>query len=321
MFHSKYYYIAFFLMHAFLVSGVSAKNIVITDSGIKVSRVELENAIKYWPKGMRESAISNNTVRYDLLSHFMVNRKIAEELINISEADDPEFYWQREFAIRNLQNKLYINYFKKTLKVPDMTKLAKERVLTSRDKYLKLPEQRQASHILLLCRVGCERPEKRLEAKKLLKKLKNGANFEALVEEFSGDPGSKARKGKLARWIKLGEPKVDPYFVEGVYSIDKKGGYSNVIETKFGLHIIRLDDIKEVSYEPEDKVLPTIIKGLEEKYRSMSERVFTNKLVLSSDAVIDNLALDEILAKYKPKNRKAEPENNGELRIEQFTRP
>ena len=173
---------------------------------------------------MRMNAVDNDGIRYELLNQFMLNRKIAEEMKKITEEKDAKFYWQREFAVRNLQNKLYINHYKENLKIPDMTLLAKEKLLVNRDKYAKTPEERQASHILIGCKAGsCDRKPKRISAKKLLKELREGADFEKMVERYSDDPGSKARKGALKRWMRRGESSMDGYFVEGVYSIKKQG--------------------------------------------------------------------------------------------------
>ena len=288
---------------------------------VEVTRAELENSVKYWPEKSRESAVDNEGARYQLLNQFMLNRKIAEEMKNITEESDPEFYWQREFAIRNLQNKLYLNRFREKLKVPDMTALAKEKLLVNREKYTALPEQRKASHILIKCIAGeCERKEKRPLAEKVLKQLKEGANFEEMVKKYSEDPGSVARNGRVKNWMFLGESRMDPYFVEGVYSIGKKGGYSDLVETQFGFHIIRLDDIKPVSYKADELVLPSIITTLEKQYKTLAERAFTATLTLSDKAFIDDTAVTGILVPYKAKTDTANLPKKNTVTIKKFIR-
>lgn len=309
----------------FSLSADSAKkesDIVMKDTGIEVTRSELENSIKYWPEKSRADAIDKNAERYQMLNQFMINRKIAEAMKNITEESDPEFYWQREFAIRNLQNKLYLDHLKDKLKVPDMTALAKQKLLLNREKYTASPEQRKASHILIKCLPGkCDRNTKRPLAEKVLKELKNGAKFEDMVKKYSEDPGSVARNGRVRNWMFRGESRMDGHFVDGVYSIKNKGDYSELIETKYGFHIIRLDDIRPVSYKPDDEVLPKIISALEKQYKTLSERAYTAKLILSDKAFIDDSAVSEILAPYKKTEavEKALPKKN-KVTIKKFYR-
>jgi parvulin-like peptidyl-prolyl isomerase len=111
---------------------------------------------------------------------------------------------------------------------------------------------------------------------------------------------------------------MDPYFVEGVYNIKKVGEYSDLVETQFGFHIIRLDALKEKSYKPDAEVLPGIKAELENKYRNLAIAAFTSKLVLSTDATVDDKAIEELLAKYKTKTEK--PQKPKGVVIKQFIR-
>ncbi len=310
------------LLLSSLLGGQAVADVAMKDDGIVVSKIELINAAKYWPQILREGAIKNEGARYELLNQFMLNRKIAERMKSVTEESDPEFYWQREFAIRNLQNKLYLHSFKEKLKVPDMMELAKQRYLVSKHKYAE-PEKRKASHILLKCLPGvCDRKEKRPIAEKILKELKAGANFEEMVEKYSEDPGSKARKGSLKGWIRLSEPKMDPVFVGGLFSIKNIENYSDIVETQFGFHIIRLDDIKAVTYQAEEDVIKGIVANLEIKYRYLSELAFISSLTLSDKAFIDDEIVSEILESYKPEVQEQDGEGKErKLIIKKFTRP
>jgi peptidyl-prolyl cis-trans isomerase SurA len=69
-------------------------------------------------------------------------------------------------------------------------------------------------------------------------RLKAGESFEKLASELSEDPSAKANKGNLG-WISAFRY---PYgFENGAYSL-KKGQISEPVITKFGMHIIRLND-------------------------------------------------------------------------------
>ena len=295
--------------------------LVMEDGGIKVGQEELKEAAKYWPSGFREAAVQDKSVRYDLLNQFMINRKIAEKIKSITKETDPEFYWQREFAIRNLQNKLYLKYFKDHLKVPDMTALAKERLKVNRKKYALIPEEREVSHILFRCVKGkCDDEKTKEKAQAVFQKLKSGANFEKLVEKYSEDPISKVRNGKLRLGLKVNSPRVDPYFLDAVFKIKKEGDYSGVIGSRFGLHIIRLDKIKPPSFKKEEEVLPKIKEELENEYKKLSELALRKELKLSDNAFIDEEKISKILNKYK-RNKETINDEKPTLIIKKFKRP
>jgi foldase protein PrsA len=77
-------------------------------------------------------------------------------------------------------------------------------------------------------------------AKEVLKKLQDGAKFEDLAKEYSADTGS-AQKGGDLGWFKKGE--MVPEFETAAFSL-KKGETSGLVRTKYGYHIIRVDDVK-----------------------------------------------------------------------------
>jgi len=84
----------------------------------------------------------------------------------------------------------------------------------------------RASHILV---------KDRALAESILKKLKQGANFNAMAKEFSTCP-SKSKGGDLG-WFGPGK------MVSAFESACKRmgqGSLSNVVQTQFGCHIIKL---------------------------------------------------------------------------------
>jgi peptidyl-prolyl cis-trans isomerase D len=103
-------------------------------------------------------------------------------------------------------------------------------------------EERKARHILLQIGTSAENSKEALMplAKELQQKLKNDESFEELAREYSDDPGSAKQGGDLG-WIATGEM-VKP-FEDALFSMNK-GEVSDVVESQFGLHLIKLDDIR-----------------------------------------------------------------------------
>ncbi|MEL0637229.1 SurA N-terminal domain-containing protein [Marinomonas sp. TI.3.20] len=100
-------------------------------------------------------------------------------------------------------------------------------------------EEREASHILI---DTSNRTEKQAEARlaEIKAKLAAGAKFADLAKEYSDDIGSKNKGGDLG-YIAKGSM-VKP-FEDTLFSMKK--GQVESVQTKFGLHLIKLDAISE----------------------------------------------------------------------------
>ncbi|PSW20998.1 peptidylprolyl isomerase [Photobacterium sanctipauli] len=118
-------------------------------------------------------------------------------------------------------------------------------------------EQRQASHILVQGKDG----DAKAKAEALLAELNGGADFAELAKTSSDDTFSGKEGGKLD-WFERGV--MDPAFEDAAFALNK-GEISGVVESDFGFHIIKLDDIKEPQVKPFADVREDIIVELREQ--------------------------------------------------------
>ncbi len=79
----------------------------------------------------------------------------------------------------------------------------------------------------------------RAKAEEVLKRLRGGEDFGKLAAEFGSD-GTKDKGGDLG-WF--GHGQMDPDFERATYAL-KPGEISDVVQTRFGFHIIKLDERK-----------------------------------------------------------------------------
>jgi len=109
--------------------------------------------------------------------------------------------------------------------------------------YYKIDKTASVRHILFLTRGKSEEEKARIKntAQKVLKMAKSGINFESLVKKYSEDPGSK-QNGGLYKDFKRGEM-VKP-FEDAAFNLPV-GSISDLVETQFGYHIIKIVDRKK----------------------------------------------------------------------------
>ncbi len=108
-------------------------------------------------------------------------------------------------------------------------------------------EQRQASHILIAYGVGAKDADKaaaKAKAEDILAQLrKNPKRFEELATKYSQDPGSASKGGDLGSF---GRGAMVKPFEDAVFSM-KVNDISDIVESEFGYHIIKLTGITGAS--------------------------------------------------------------------------
>jgi peptidyl-prolyl cis-trans isomerase D len=99
-------------------------------------------------------------------------------------------------------------------------------------------EERRASHILVA--FGADKSASKAKIEKIQTELKGGASFADEAKKNSDDPGSKTQGGDLG-WVKRGM--MTKSFEDSLFAL-KSGETSDVVETEFGYHLIKLDELK-----------------------------------------------------------------------------
>jgi peptidyl-prolyl cis-trans isomerase D len=152
------------------------------------------------------------------------------------------------------------------------------------------PETRRASHILIEAGAMRSQDEARIKAGEIRERILEGESFEELAREYSDDPDSGQQGGDLG-WI---EPQqmVAP-FEDALYGLAVAGDLSEPVETRFGWHLIRLDEVRPpegMSFEEarEEILAEYIERESESMFIEISERMVD--LVFADDSTLDPLA-------------------------------
>lgn len=114
---------------------------------------------------------------------------------------------------------------------------------------MKHPEQVRASHILLRTTKDTPADQKaaqKAKAEEALGKARSGSDFSALAREYSQDPASAERGGDLGYF---GKDSMVPAFDQAAFAL-KVGAVSDIVETDFGYHIIKVTDHRPEGVTP-----------------------------------------------------------------------
>jgi peptidyl-prolyl cis-trans isomerase C len=121
--------------------------------------------------------------------------------------------------------------------------------------------------------------EARAKAQQILERVRKGEDFAKLAQEYTDDPGSKAQGGEIDFF---GKGQMAPEFEKASFSL-KPGEISDLVETQFGFHIIKVEERKAAQTPASDaKVKQRIVDKL--KDQKLQDRI--DEIAKSSNVVV-----------------------------------
>jgi hypothetical protein len=125
-------------------------------------------------------------------------------------------------------------------------------------------------------------PDKLKEkAQGLLERVKNGENFEKIAGEFSDDPGSKGKGGDLG-WFSKGI--MDPAFEAAAFALQKGQTSGELVKSRFGYHIIRVEDRRMASPKADTPRAPEVPGQAPEGPQEPKEEIHARHILVDTTA-------------------------------------
>jgi peptidyl-prolyl cis-trans isomerase C len=146
----------------------------------------------------------------------------------------------------------------------------------NQDKFQQGPRVR-ASHILIGIPQNADAATKqqaKSKAEALLKDLKSGKDFAATAKANSQDPGSAPNGGDLG-YFEQGQ--MVPPFEQAAFAL-KAGEMSEIVETQFGYHIIKVAEKQDSRVVPLEEAKQQIEQFLTQQNRHAQTELFVNAL-------------------------------------------
>ena len=164
--------------------------------------------------------------------------------------NNAEIKQQMDLAAQTILVRAYVNDWVKNNPIPDADLRKEYDGIKTQigDKEYKV------AHILV---------EKEDEAKQVITDLQKGGKFDEIAKARSKDPGSKDRGGDLdwnapANFVKP--------FGDAMVKTEKGKFTPQPVQTQFGWHVIRVDDVRDARVPPFEEVKPQISQRMQAQW-------------------------------------------------------
>jgi len=216
---------------------------IATVNGVAIPRARGEALLKQQQaRGMPDNDQSRGMIREEL-----VNREVLmQEAQKSGVARSPEVANQLDLARQEIVISAYLREWVRKNPISDAD-IQKE---YDRVKAEQGDKEYRARHILV---------ETEDQAKTMVAELKKGGKFEELAAKNSKDPGSKDRGGDLD-WHGPGD--FDRAFSDAMIKLEKGKFTETPVRTRFGFHIIQLEDVRSGRFPSLAEVKPRIQQQL-----------------------------------------------------------
>lgn len=255
--------------------GTSGKsgNSLASFSGGTVNEAEFRKSVENLPKRIRGIAVRQ---RKEYMESVITEKLLLAE----AEKRGIQHLEDVESLLRQARQKVLVA---KLIDVEIASKVkiseddAKGYYLAHREEFMS-PARVRASHILL---------RSREEADSVLSKITAGSDFGEMAKQFSLDPT--ASKGGDLGFFEKGQLILE---IEETAFAMKKGQLSDVIQTQFGYHLLKVTDTEDPQVREFDSVKREIIEKLTVSEKTKHFAELTDRLKSKAKIKINDKALD-----------------------------
>lgn len=265
--------------------------VLVTRSDMALTKNDFVASLSVIPKEKRE--MMDPTVKQTMifLENVMIFRKLAQEARELGMDRDPVIAKEMQQASDRALGLRRLEAFEASLKQPDFNAAALEHYKTKPTEFL-IPEAVNVSHILIRSEGRGEEAAKRL-AEEVRAKALAGADFHALVKEYSDDQSKERNQGDLGMFERSTKEKpvmVKP-FEDAAFALSKPGEIGVLVRTQFGYHVIRLIERRAARQKSYEEVKDSIIKTLRDKFIADAKAAYISAIKNDKSIVIHEDAI------------------------------
>jgi len=278
---------------AIALAGNTLATPAVTTEDFELSENELRYLVKTAPREVAHQIQEDKGALYEYLRQVMQRKALAKAALDV--APDSEAYFEAYYTQLNALTRLERQRVVSRIEVPELERLARERYQVEQERYGRVPERREFSHILLLCQGDCDETAVRADLTLIRDQLVAGESFEDLARGVSDDVASARRGGRLSGGVYQDATNVDKAFLEAGFDLVDVGELSPIVRSQFGFHIIRLEAVEETYLRAFEDAREAIEKDIRSEYIGLATEEALKAYFPDDDMRIDGPTVDRIL--------------------------
>jgi peptidyl-prolyl cis-trans isomerase C len=208
---------------------------VATVNGTAIPRSRMDTVLRI----QKERGVADSPqVRSQLREILINNELLTQEATRSGLTKKPEFQQQLELSrIEVIANSMIQEYLRTHPVTPAEVQKEYDRLKSSQGE-----REYKVRHTLVA---------KEDEAKAAIAEIKKGAKFEDVAQKRSLDEGTRPRGGELD-WTVPGN--LEKPFADAMVKLDKGKMSEAPVATRYGFHVLRVDDVREAKFPELDQV-------------------------------------------------------------------
>jgi peptidyl-prolyl cis-trans isomerase C len=271
---------------------VNADTVVVTRGGEKLTFRDVDASLLSMDP-INRPIFANDYQKFSMsIDQELLNRQLAGEGQRLGLDQDPVIALAMKRAadaeLAKYALEIMVN---EKLASTDVSALAQEVYVANLEQY-KAPLTSTVAQVLIK---NQGTPEESMKlAQEIAAKAKAGADFAELVQTYSSDPFKSEDKGII---VVADRTQIAKSFFDAAHAIAKVGDVTDVIETEYGLHVMKLMDRTQARQRPFDEVKLQILAGINEENRTkISKELISN--LRAADPVYDEAAFEALKSRY-----------------------
>ena len=274
------------------VNAASAtEEVLVKGEQTQVFKAQFLGALERMDEKKRKQFLSKENRVFKAVKNYYITKAALAKAKQSGLYETPKMQALIEKAVGDavLQD-MYQTYLEKELAKKKFIGLAEDYYKGNKEQYKTAPEV-DASHILIDYKAQ-SKEEAQVLAEKVRQQLVDGEDFVTLAKQYSNDPSVVNNQGRLGFFSK---EKMVKSFSEAAFALKETGDISPVVETDFGLHIIRLEAIKDSGFIPFEQVQKKLVADLKKKEVVKINERFKAELLDSKNIEINREAIQSLV--------------------------
>lgn len=225
------------------------RNSIVLTSGEDYLKQDLGKEGMTIDQGLREYVL-NNLVQMELVKQDAEKKgvkvdssKVDEQIKTIIDQSGSKEKFQEQLKAQGITEDFFKDFLTKQELVKEYQKHMTDELKISEEEAKKIYDEDKSKYFVADADHILVKTEK--EAKEIKKQLDDGADFNELAKEKSTDPTAKDNGGKLGEFS---SGQMVKEFEEAIVKM-KDGEISEPVKTQFGYHIIKLNSLKNKSFD------------------------------------------------------------------------